>query len=150
MHRTRRESSALLELGLQSSGSTLWNIDVELHLLALADERVPGHHFVLTGRHILDLERPVFLHHGKVRAGDREKERLHELMLIALQPIEPVFFRAATEYNRLIELIALLGQTDVETGRRARALDDKAMRIVEDALSRLGIIRIGVMVLDFE
>src|SRR3569832_2254479 len=112
----------LLEFGLQVGGCTVRHFDFKLLLLALADERMPSHDFVLAGRHVLDLERPVILHDGEVRARDRKEEGLHELMLVALQAIEPILLSAAAEGDRLFQLVALLGKTDVETGRRGRAL----------------------------
>src|SRR4029079_5747252 len=71
-------------------------------------------------------------------------------MLVALQPIEAILLRTATEHHWLVELVTLLGQPDIETGGRAGALHHKALRIVEHTLDRLGIVRIGIMVLHLE
>src|SRR4029079_9237390 len=101
---------------------------------------MPSHHLVLTGRHVLDLEGTIVLHDRKVRARDREKETLHELMLVALQTIEAILLRSATEHHWFVELVTLLGHPDIETGGRAGALHHKAMRIVEHTLDRLGIV----------
>ena len=48
--------TCLLDLGLQAGGSAVRHINVEFDLLALAREWMPGHHFVLARRHVLDLE----------------------------------------------------------------------------------------------
>lgn len=79
-----KQNVCLLDLGLQVGGSAVRHIDLEFDLLALGGKRMPGHHFVLAGRHVLDLERTIFLHHGEVRIRHREEEGLHELMLVAL------------------------------------------------------------------
>src|SRR5690349_24634204 len=99
---------------------------------------MPGHNLMLAGWHILDLERAIVLHDREVRARDREEERLHEFMLIALQTIVAVLFGTTTEGHGLIKLVALLRKTDVETGCRSAALHGEAMRVMEHALCGLG------------
>src|SRR6267378_978297 len=113
---------SLLDFGLEVGSSTISHFDLKLHFLALGGERMPGHHLVLAGRYILDLERAIVLHNRKVRTRHREKEALHELMLVALQPVVAILLCTATEHHRLIELVTLLGQTNVESGGRAGAL----------------------------
>src|SRR5574338_1340852 len=81
-----------------------------------------------------------------VRIPHREEEGLHELMLVTLQPIEALLLCAAAERHRLLQLVALLGETDVETGGRRGAFYREAVRIMEHTLSGLGIIRIRIMV----
>src|SRR5215472_7596155 len=72
-------------------------------------------------------------------------------MLVALQPIKrPLLLCPATERHRLLELITLLRETDVETGRGGGALYGKAVRVMEHAHRRLGIVRIGIGILNLE
>ncbi len=71
-------------------------------------------------------------------------------MLVALQTIVTVLFRAAAEHHRLVELIALLGETDVEAGRRRSALYGEAMWVMEHTLNRFRILWVGIRVLNFE
>src|SRR5689334_4645863 len=85
----------LLDFSLEIRGSAVGHIDLKFDLLCLAGERMPGHDFVLAGRHILDFERTIILRHRVMRVGHREEEPLHEFMLVALQPIVPFFFRTA-------------------------------------------------------
>src|SRR6267143_5957608 len=111
-------TTSLLDFGLEVGSSTIGHFDLKLHFLALGGERMPGHHLVLAGRYILDLEGTIVLRNRKVRTRHREKEALHELMLVALQTIVAILLCSTTEHDWLVELVTLLGQTDVETGGR--------------------------------
>ena len=66
--------SGLLDFSLEVGGSAIGHIDLELHFFTLGGERMPGHHLVLAGRHILDLEAAIVLHDCKVRARHWEEE----------------------------------------------------------------------------
>ena len=50
------DGTGLLDFSLELGGSAVGHIDIKLNLLGLTGEWMPGHHLVLTGRHILDLE----------------------------------------------------------------------------------------------
>ena len=76
--------SRLLDLSLEIGCSAICHIDLKLHFLTLGGKGMPGHDLMLAGRHILDLKGAIILHNRKVRARHREKEALHELMLVAL------------------------------------------------------------------
>ena len=89
-----------------------------------------------------DLERTVILHHCMVRIPHRQEERLHELMLVALQPIVASLSAPPRKVTGFSSLSPFLAKPMLKTGGRGGALHREAVRVVQHAQDGLGIIRI--------
>src|SRR3989338_97951 len=75
--------------------------------LLLPQRGVPRMHLVRPWRNVTDRERPVVPHDRVVRILHRDEERLHEIVLIALQLEDTVLL---AENHRLLDDLALFGK----------------------------------------